>query len=431
MSDPVVVVGGAVAAMAAAARLAKKGHPVTLVESADELGGPWAAYEVDGEPVDDAPCTLGFPAPWRDLFRKSGRPLEAELARSGWALVPAASRRYRFADGDDLVLPTERGQQFATLERHYGEPVAARWRDLVDGLAPLWQTLRPLGLEAEYVPIRRFGRSVGIDRPTRRSLQAARTVAELADRVDHPHLRAVIRSLAHRLGSPPETVPWFTAVELWTDRTFGRWQLSPVEGSAADRPGSGGPGAGRSSVLIETLAGRLTLRRVTIRTGTTLDRLEIDSGRVSGARAGGVDHPATTVVSALDPWSTAALAGLAPPRQPPALAPAISHAVLDQAPGEVGEDIALTADGVPAVTFTRPLATGTLRSVHDWTTTHPAPAEGLSWQGGWRAWAGRPALRTGIEGLLQVGPWSTAGPGPAQQVLTGALAAYAVDGPDA
>lgn len=428
MSDPVVVLGGAPAGMAAAARLAKKGHPVTLIETADRLGGPWSAYEVGGELVDDAPSTLGFPAPWRDLFRKSGRPLEVELARSGWALVPAESRRYRFADGEELELPTERGQQFARLASHYGEPVAARWRDLIDALEPVWQTLRPLGLEAEYAPVRRLGRPGGLDRAARARLQTGRTLADLAERVGHPHLRAVIRSLGHRLGSAPEIVPLFTAIELWTDRTFGRWQLSPL----ADLPGpANNAGAGRSSVLTEALISRLALRRVTVRTGIPIDELTVDGRRVTGVRAGGTAYAAGTVVSALDPWTTAALTHTTPTGHPPAQAPRITHEVLQQAPGPVGEEVELTADGVPTVTFTRPLTGATLRSVHDWTITHPAPATGLSWAGGFRAWVDRPTLRTGVGGLLQVGPWSTAGPGPAQQVLSGALAAYAVDGPDA
>ena len=60
--------------------------------------------------------------------------LEAELARSGHALVPAADVRHRFADGSELSLPAERGAQYAVLSAAYGRPVADRWRDLLDAL---------------------------------------------------------------------------------------------------------------------------------------------------------------------------------------------------------------------------------------------------------------------------------------------------------
>ena len=87
------MVGGGLAGMAAAARLAKSGYPVELHERSDRLGGRWAASALPSGPlVDAAPAVLGFPAPWRDLFRKSGRPLEAELARQGYALCRPSRR---------------------------------------------------------------------------------------------------------------------------------------------------------------------------------------------------------------------------------------------------------------------------------------------------------------------------------------------------
>ena len=93
-ADPVVVIGGGLAGLAAAARLAKAGHQVELYEQSNALGGTWAPYQLDsGITVDDAPSIIGFPAPWRDLFRKSGRPLEAELARMGYALAPGRAAR--------------------------------------------------------------------------------------------------------------------------------------------------------------------------------------------------------------------------------------------------------------------------------------------------------------------------------------------------
>src|SRR5215210_5712935 len=134
-SHPVAVIGGGPAGMAAAARLAKAGHPVELFEREAALGGRWRAVDEPGVGlVDRVPSVLAFPAPWRDLFRKSGRPLEAELARSGHALVPAPPTRYRFADGSELVLPTERGAQYTALTAAYGETAARRWRDLLDRL---------------------------------------------------------------------------------------------------------------------------------------------------------------------------------------------------------------------------------------------------------------------------------------------------------
>src|SRR3954468_11050694 len=174
LQDPVAVIGGGLAGLAAAARLAKAGHPVQLFEREAGLGGSWRAVEQPGMGlVDRAPSVLTFPAPWRDLFRKSGRPLEAELARSGHKLVPAADSSYRFEDGSELSLPTERGAQYQVLTAAYGESAARRWRDLLDQLDGVWQVLRPLGLERE------LGRH-RLPRSVRRPLQARRRLARFA-----------------------------------------------------------------------------------------------------------------------------------------------------------------------------------------------------------------------------------------------------------
>jgi UDP-galactopyranose mutase len=205
MPDPVIVVGGGLAGLAAAARLAKAGHLVELYERSDTLGGTWAPYRLlSGHLVDDAPPIIGFPAPWRDLFRKSGRPLEAELARMGYALLPAEPPNMIFADGAELTLPTDRGGQYTTLADAYGRQVAERWQQLLDRLGEVWQTLRGLGVEAELRDRRQ------LDRATRGSLFGRKaTLAGLAASIDHPHLEALIRSVAYRSGSVPECTPAF------------------------------------------------------------------------------------------------------------------------------------------------------------------------------------------------------------------------------
>ncbi|MGZ4461062.1 MAG: FAD-dependent oxidoreductase, partial [Nocardioidaceae bacterium] len=75
----VVVIGGGLGGAAAAARLAKLGHQVTLVERQDRLGGAVGYVEQDGFRWDSGPTSTALPAVVRDLFRKSGRPLEREL----------------------------------------------------------------------------------------------------------------------------------------------------------------------------------------------------------------------------------------------------------------------------------------------------------------------------------------------------------------
>ena len=85
----------------------------------------------------------------------------------------------------------------------------------------------------------------------------------------------LIRSVAYRRGSVPELTPAFAAVELYLSRTFGRWQLQPLD--AAFRLD-----VGRSSVLVEALAARLALRKVEVHLGCPVDRYH--TSRRPGAR---------------------------------------------------------------------------------------------------------------------------------------------------
>jgi aminoglycoside phosphotransferase len=73
---------------------------------------------------------VALPAAWRDLFRKSGRILDAALASEGHELVPAQATRHEFADGSALDLPTDRGQQYAAVARMAGEDIGEVLRRL-------------------------------------------------------------------------------------------------------------------------------------------------------------------------------------------------------------------------------------------------------------------------------------------------------------
>jgi phytoene dehydrogenase-like protein len=421
MSDPVIVIGGGLAGLAAAARLAKAGHPVELYERSDILGGTWAPYQLDsGITVDDAPSIIGFPAPWRDLFRKSGRPLEAELARIGYALEPAQPPTVMFADGSELTLPSDRGGQYATLASAYGPSVADRWQRLLDRLGEVWQTLRGLGLEAELRSRRQLNRAV------RRSLFGSRmSLADLAASIDHQQLDALIRSVAYRSGSAPELTPAFAAVELSIMRTFGRWQVQPLDlGSPRD--------AGRSSVLVEALAARLTLRKVQVHLSCPIEGINTQSGKVTGITTAAGDRRATAVIVTCDPWQTFnQLLPTATARQTrrrlhtlsPAAAPTITHQEVET-PGElVKETVSLTAAGIPTVSYLRRQGDAGVQADHDFTKTLPRPSYGLAWNG-FTSWLRRPLVTTRIDGLYTASPSSPAGPGASQVVLSAALAAY-------
>lgn len=205
----VLVRGASLAAMAVAARLAKQRHEVTLAADPATLSADAIATCTRLAAVDLAAPEFTFPAPFRDLFRKSGRPLDAELARRGWSLVPAPART---VGAEQWPLPPERGAQFAALSQRFDVPTAERWRDLLDGLDDVWLARRRLGAEVEWdrAAFRQIRPQLWLDRSLADLSQGL--PAELAELVCH--------------GAPdPARAPAVDAVWLALERTFGRWQV--------------------------------------------------------------------------------------------------------------------------------------------------------------------------------------------------------------
>ena len=97
----VVVIGAGMGGLAAAARLAALGHRVTICERSADVGGKLGWFTRDGFGFDTGPSLLTLPAVYRDLFLKTGGPLEAEVDLQ--AVDPVC--HYRFADGVTLDLP--------------------------------------------------------------------------------------------------------------------------------------------------------------------------------------------------------------------------------------------------------------------------------------------------------------------------------------
>src|SRR4051812_44573024 len=145
----VVVVGGGLAGTASAARLAKAGHAVTLVEALPQLGGAIGTVEQDGFRWDTGPAATAMPAVLRDLFRKTGRPLEREADLV--AVQPL--REHRFSDGARLTLPSgSRADQQSAVDEALGAGTGAQWVDYLHDFAETWDRLRRDYLERDYSP---------------------------------------------------------------------------------------------------------------------------------------------------------------------------------------------------------------------------------------------------------------------------------------
>lgn len=278
----VVVVGGGFGGTAAAARLAKQGHDVTLVERRDRLGGAVGFVERDGYRWDAGPTSTALPAVLRDLFRKSGRPLERELE----LVAVQPMREHRFPDGTVLALPSgSRAAQLEAVDTACGGGLGEQWVDYVHRFADTWDTLRRSALERPWSPEHLDGATTSLVR-TRTSLHRVTTRA-LSDR----RLRDVALLQARLEGHDPRQVPSWMGMWSYVEQRFGVWTV----------PGGLG-------VLADTMAKRMGDRRVIVLLGTTASDLRLHEGRVAGVHTDVGLLDADVVVCAVDPRSLPALA---------------------------------------------------------------------------------------------------------------------------
>ena len=241
MAD-VTVLGGTFAGVAAAVRLARVGHAVTLAPGRDDWADALRA---------ELGATLAFPAPWRDLFKKSGRPAAGALGLHGLELVADASP------------PTDRGERWYADRDALGTEHADAWRAFVDAADATWQALRPLGVEAEIA-------DASDATLTKAGLHPRRSLADAARTLPHPELRSRVEALATDRGLEPRDAPAWLTSRLAVERTFGRWRLLDAAGTAQP-----------ASKLVDVLVHRLRDRGVTLTpdaaTEPTPTRAVIDS----------------------------------------------------------------------------------------------------------------------------------------------------------
>ncbi len=287
----VVVVGGGFAGLSAAARLAKLRHDVVLVEASDRLGGRLHRIAVDGHEFALDVETVTLPGVLRDLFRKSGRPLErvADLTLAG-------PRRHLFRTGEVLDLPF--GDRAAQHDAILAGLEVDEWTSWVDQWPERWDLVRRTWLDPMTA-----GRA-DLHRRGRRDLDVGRSVGRMADRqLKDPALAKIVLDPLRLEGQDRRLVPAFTAVRHYVERAFGRWGFE-----------------GGLSTLAVALEQRLGERKVEVRLGSSADGLLVDGdprrgGRVTGIAIGAEELPADVVVWCAPQWPD--------PLPAPTLAPAI------------------------------------------------------------------------------------------------------------
>jgi phytoene dehydrogenase-like protein len=282
----VVVVGGGFAGLSAAARLAKLRHDVTLLEGSNRLGGRLNGVTFEGQTWATDVDTVTLPGVFRDLFRKSGRPLEEVIG-----LEITAGRRHVFKDKSTFDLPLgNRGDQHAALMADFGED---EWSPWVDTYAETWDVIRRTALDQIFA-----GRTA-VDKGVRKVLKPRQNLMSLADReFADERLAKFVLDPVRLAGDERRVTPGFAAVSHYVERNFGRWRF-----------------AGGLPALAAALETRLVERGVTVELGESGRELVRDGSQVTGVVTDRRTVPADIVVWCAPTWP----APFAPPQTMPTI----------------------------------------------------------------------------------------------------------------
>jgi Flavin containing amine oxidoreductase len=273
----VVVLSGGFGGLAAAARLVRLRHDVTVLERGDSLGAPIGTYERDGFRFDIGATQITLPATLRDLFRKSGRPLEQELDLV--AIEPAA--RYLLPDRGVLDLPNaSRAGTLRAFAAAFGSSTARDWDALIRHGERIWDVLHHHAYEPERRLSWRERRIIAAGTPLLRMVSR---------RLSHPGARQVLEHLCAEAGFPPPKAPATLIALAYIEQTFGVWRVR-----------------GGLHQVIDVLVERVK-QRASIRTGVDDEtvRRAIDRADVVVSEASAY-VPHTTVVLAVDGQSESA-----------------------------------------------------------------------------------------------------------------------------
>lgn len=276
----VTVIGAGLGGLSAAARLGALGHRVTVLEQAEEIGGKLGLLRRDGFGFDTGPSLLTLPAVYRDLFLKTGGPLEDQVDLA--PVDPAC--HYRFPDGLELDMPNAGP---AGITRAWtgalGAEAGQDWTAFHRRAAQIWDLTRDPFLESPLEGVRTL---IGLAR----NPAHVRTVAPwlslrgLGQRyLRAPQQQMFLDRYATYTGSDPRLAPAALATVPFVEHAFGSWYIP-----------------GGLWQLGAAVAERAREHGVTIRTGTPVDRVLVTS-RLDGVRlADGEEIPADVVVSGVD-----------------------------------------------------------------------------------------------------------------------------------
>jgi phytoene desaturase len=226
----IAIIGAGMGGLATAARLAKKGHTVSIFEASNFAGGKCRTEVINGYAFDTGPSLLTLPAVYRDLFLKTGKRLEHVLKLQ--PVDPAFT--YIFHDGTKIIFPNlSHNGTVSAITEVLGEEAGQNWHALLQRAEMMWEASRESFIEGELRSPLQL-----LKRPT--FLKDVKNIAPLkslrkltTSYTDNSYLKKIIDRYATYTGSDPRRVPAVLLTIAFVEEAFGAWH---IEGGLGQLP---------------------------------------------------------------------------------------------------------------------------------------------------------------------------------------------------
>lgn len=276
------VIGGGLAGLAAAVRLAGAGHQVALFEKNSHLGGKMNVWQSQGYTFDMGPTIITMPAVMERLFASVGRRMEDYLQMI--SLDP--QWRTFFGDGSRLDLYSSLEGMAEELRRFAPEEMGNYLQFLTYAhrmydISEKWFFWKPWGSLKEAMTAGSFGPqsltlAASID-PMTSMHQAVRS------HFRDPRLMQLFEHFVQYVGSSPFLAPAILCLIPWVQLGLGCWY--PMGGTGA---------------IARALAKIADELGVEVHTGSPVERIEMKAGRAAGIVSNGRLYEADVTVANSD-----------------------------------------------------------------------------------------------------------------------------------
>lgn len=276
------VVGGGLAGLAAAIRLAGEGHKVSLFEKNSHLGGKMNLWQSEGFTFDMGPTIITMPSVLERLFESVGRRMEDYLQLI--SLDP--QWRTFFADGTRFDLFSSLENMSAEMRRFAPQELANYLQFLTYShrmydISEQWFFWKPWGslndvMKENMIGAKSFSLATAIDPMT--SMHSA-----IRKHFRDPRLTQLFEHFVQYVGSSPFIAPAILCLIPWVQLGQGCWY--PMGGTGAI--------ARALTKLCEELG-------VEVYTESPVERIEVRQGKVTGIVSQGTLYPQDVVVANSD-----------------------------------------------------------------------------------------------------------------------------------